>query len=484
MLINSEHVVVKGKERVLKLIFKWIKHEGCANKMIKQKIIVVLAKLAQLPKFPSWTQIHFPVAQILQAIAGFMRNEQLHIFVEEGGVDTLVQLSTKSTSHNSLFTSLQALADLSVRDSKLALVIEGKGIKPVQMASRAFLPLKMDFDNEATVSPNSRNSLTRQSSPMGRSKRREIRNDELQPFMSLTFQRVKSQLEAQVTPKNATKQTGNSDDDEVVSKLWEILRDERDLSEVDTAQVRETMQQWFSTQMEERREIINSQIQKVVGQMEEPSQITECLYLGSEWNSANIRQLKRLHITNICNVGAECPNYYPNEFTYFNIKVSSSDIDVDIASQLETFFEFVEKTRNEHGVVLVHSHLGVSRSASYCIAYVMFKNNWSLQKAYKYVKDKRKIVKPSQECMRQLIQYDIKLFGQQSLGIHSHSNSGGFLRSLSNSSLSYEDVSYGSPDVDSMNILSSEVFNRMKEPKSNADSLPPLDITLVLPPKK
>jgi hypothetical protein len=201
--------------------------------------------------------------------------------------------------------------------------------------------------------------------------------------------------------------------------------------------------------------------------MEEPSQITEYLYLGSEWNSANIRELQRLKITNVCNVGAECPNYYPNHFTYLNIKVSASDIDVDIASPMESFFDFVEHTVQNKGVLLIHSHLGVSRSASYCIAWMMRKNEWSLQKAYKYVKDKRKIVKPSQECMRQLIQYDIKLFGQQSLGVHSHSSGGTLLRTPSNSSLlaiygSPDTGFYGSPESTTFSFLTTEVFNRMR----------------------
>jgi hypothetical protein len=170
MLLNSEHVVVKGKERVLKLILKWMKHEGCGQRMIKQKCIASMAKLAASPRFGTSLSLHYPVSQILQAIATFMRNDQLSHFIEEGGVDTLVQLATKSTSHTSLFTSLQALADLSVRDSKLAFIIESKGIKPVQMASRAFLPLKLDIDN-SPPSPGTgsrSNSLTRQSSPMGR----------------------------------------------------------------------------------------------------------------------------------------------------------------------------------------------------------------------------------------------------------------------------------------------------------------------------
>jgi hypothetical protein len=77
--------------------------------------------------------------------------------------------------------------------------------------------------------------------------------DDIQPFMSLTFQRARSQLEAQVAPKQTGKPTGSVDDDEVVGKLWEILRDEKDLSDVDTKQVRDKMQKWFNTQMEGKK---------------------------------------------------------------------------------------------------------------------------------------------------------------------------------------------------------------------------------------
>lgn len=44
-------------------------------------------------------------------------------------------------------------------------------------------------------------------------------------------------------------------------------------------------------------------------------------------------------------------------------------------------------------------------------------NKWSLQKTYKFIKDLRPVVKPNRGFMRQLMEYDTKLFGKSSLGI-------------------------------------------------------------------
>jgi hypothetical protein len=46
----------------------------------------------------------------------------------------------------------------------------------------------------------------------------------------------------------------------------------------------------------------------------------------------------------------------------------------------------------------------------------MKKNNRSLQKTFKNVKDQRQIVKPNRGFMKNLINHEIKLFGKISLG--------------------------------------------------------------------
>ena len=52
--------------------------------------------------------------------------------------------------------------------------------------------------------------------------------------------------------------------------------------------------------------------------------------------------------------------------------------------------------------VLVHCKMGVSRSASVVIAYAMKAHNWNMQKAHKFVKNKRTCIKPNTGFMRQL----------------------------------------------------------------------------------
>lgn len=50
--------------------------------------------------------------------------------------------------------------------------------------------------------------------------------------------------------------------------------------------------------------------------------------------------------------------------------------------------------------------MGVSRSASTVIAYAMKEFRWSLEKAYKYVKEKRSVAQPNAGFMKQLAEYE------------------------------------------------------------------------------
>ena len=62
-------------------------------------------------------------------------------------------------------------------------------------------------------------------------------------------------------------------------------------------------------------------------------------------------------------------------------------------------------SREEGSKVLVHCKMGISRSASVVIAYVMKANNWNLKKAFRFVKDKRQSIRPNENFLRQLEVY-------------------------------------------------------------------------------
>lgn len=63
------------------------------------------------------------------------------------------------------------------------------------------------------------------------------------------------------------------------------------------------------------------------------------------------------------------------------------------------------------GKVLVHCHVGVSRSATLVLAYLMLKQNLTLVEAICAVKESRGVI-PNRGFLRQLIKLDEQLFGK------------------------------------------------------------------------
>lgn len=206
------------------------------------------------------------------------------------------------------------------------------------------------------------------------------------------------------------------DDDEVVASLWQILREEKDLDNISTRDVREKLEKALNMEIKERKEFVNRQIMTIVGQMDPPTKITEYIYLGSEWNSSNKSEMKLLGITHILNVAIESPNYFPQEMEYYNIRIKDLE-DSTISRHFAKAHAFIDSAVEMKKGVLVHCGLGISRSTTIVVSWLMKANKWTLQKSYKHVKDLRPVVKPNRGFIKQLMEYDVKLYGKSSLGI-------------------------------------------------------------------
>ena len=59
------------------------------------------------------------------------------------------------------------------------------------------------------------------------------------------------------------------------------------------------------------KKYIDGEMLTVMGEMENSSQILDFLYLGSEWNAANLTELSVNGITHILNITKEIDNFYP-----------------------------------------------------------------------------------------------------------------------------------------------------------------------------
>ena len=75
---------------------------------------------------------------------------------------------------------------------------------------------------------------------------------------------------------------------------------------------------------------------------------------------------------------------------------------------------FPDNVLDNGGKVLVHCHAGVSRSATVCIAYLMYKNNFTLEKAFDQVRSRRGVISPNLNFMQQLQEFETDIFGAKS----------------------------------------------------------------------
>ncbi|XP_023814964.1 protein phosphatase Slingshot homolog 3 isoform X2 [Oryzias latipes] len=186
--------------------------------------------------------------------------------------------------------------------------------------------------------------------------------------------------------------------------LRDIMRTE-DLDNLTSKMVHTTLEKRIGFDMRPYKQYIDNEIVVTMAQMDKPSKIFDYLYLGSEWNAANFEELQKNNVGYILNVTREIDNFFPESFTYMNIRV----YDVESTNLLPHWpdtYNFINTARKTGQAVLVHCKMGVSRSASTVIAYAMKQQRWSLETALTYVRECRSIVNPNEGFMKQLQTYN------------------------------------------------------------------------------
>jgi len=140
---------------------------------------------------------------------------------------------------------------------------------------------------------------------------------------------------------------------------------------------------------------------------EQPVQILPNLYIGNLRSAKNKKQLKTVGITHIL-VASPVEPEFPKQFNYKCINVDDSD-DADLAQHLQGCFEYIDTAISSGGIVLIHCLVGISRSPSIAIAYLMFKDHLSYEEAADFVKKKQPLMEPNMGFVRQLKEFEKKI---------------------------------------------------------------------------
>ncbi|XP_038848940.1 protein phosphatase Slingshot homolog 3 [Salvelinus namaycush] len=190
---------------------------------------------------------------------------------------------------------------------------------------------------------------------------------------------------------------------QIKEELRDIMRTE-DLENITSKQVRSALETRIGMDMKNYKEYIDNEMMVTMAQMDKPSKIFDYLFLGSEWNAANFEELQKNNVGYILNVTREIDNFFPESFSYMNIRVYDVEA-TDLLSHWKDTYSFINTARQSGQAVLVHCKMGVSRSGSTVVAYAMKQQRWPLEVALSYVTERRPIVHPNDGFMKQLHTY-------------------------------------------------------------------------------
>lgn len=192
------------------------------------------------------------------------------------------------------------------------------------------------------------------------------------------------------------------------------------------------------------------------------SEILPFLFVASAREASDLDYLQGLGITHILNVADDVPNYHTDHFEYSHLPVRDFGQDQGISRIFEDAKAFVLKatvlpghpdkqlqnadapspdqakdtsTDTTQGLpaamqgaarqskVLVHCAAGCNRSVTVCIALLMMLEGYRLRDAFVRVKSRRPGAWPMRDNLQQLVDFEARLFGSNSVTIEDLSGS-------------------------------------------------------------
>ena len=185
-----------------------------------------------------------------------------------------------------------------------------------------------------------------------------------------------------------------------------MISSKDDYGSMSSVHIRQILEKELGLKLDNFKKFVDATIFQFYNQLVEcATQILPYLYLGTEWNASNYDSLQTDRVTHILNISSEVDNFFPDTFKYLNIRVLDVE-ETDLLKEFDRTNRFIQEAKEQGTSCLVHCKMGVSRSASVVLAYLMKEFNWNYEQAFQFTKQKRNCINPNDGFKQQLATYE------------------------------------------------------------------------------
>lgn len=130
------------------------------------------------------------------------------------------------------------------------------------------------------------------------------------------------------------------------------------------------------------------------------------IFLGSLAAANNVYILEKNNIKHILSFLDFSPQITcPDKFSY-KLFFMHDNVCQDILSSIKEVIPLIEIAAQKNENVFIHCHMGISRSVTVVVAWLMWKNNMSFAHALQKVKKQRYFAQPNYNFSNQLAQWE------------------------------------------------------------------------------
>ncbi|KAM6403141.1 serine/threonine/tyrosine-interacting-like protein 1 [Rhynochetos jubatus] len=133
------------------------------------------------------------------------------------------------------------------------------------------------------------------------------------------------------------------------------------------------------------------------------------LYMGNFKQACDQQIQKDLKIKALVNISEQPATLFAEGGKYLHIPVPDS-LEADLFSSFDTICHFID-AQLDRGAVLVFSSLGISRSSTVTMAYLMHSCQFSLKRAWDYVLKCKTNMRPHRGFVKQLSDWETQIYG-------------------------------------------------------------------------